>query len=189
MPFWFTPHQFILEGFLTSCTIDYIDRSRFTRGSFVQLILFGFIVPYFTIILFYTLLIRQLNPNCHDQKFAIEFRHSSRGRQFRNDIAAAKSALVIIGAFLIAWSPYALVATYAQFGSNIQQYITPFVASLPALFAKVSSMFNPALYILTRKECRLFYQHLIFELFKSRHAKKKKYSETELQDNNLGTSF
>ena len=59
--------------------------------------------------------------------------------------------------FVVAWTPYAAVTFAAQFGSNIEAYINPYTTSLPALFAKTSSVYNPLIYTLSNKDFRRFF--------------------------------
>lgn len=51
---------------------------------------------------------------------------------------------LMIVAFLIAWSPYAVFALIVQFGQVTM--ITPSVAIFPALLAKTSICYNPIIY-------------------------------------------
>lgn len=53
--------------------------------------------------------------------------------------------LVMIITFLIAWSPYAIVALITQFGDA--KLITPVVSVIPALLAKSSICYNPIIYV------------------------------------------
>ena len=73
------------------------------------------------------------------------------------EIKLVKMVCVIVLMFVIAWTPYAVVTLAAQFGSNIAAYINPYTTSLPALFAKTSSIYNPLIYTLSNKEFRQFF--------------------------------
>jgi len=94
----------------------------------------------------------------------MEFRKSVRGKKIRQDIAAIKAASIVILAFLISWTPYAIVCTYAQFGANTQAIIGPYSVSIAACFAKVSSIFNPALYTLSNPQCMNYFRNRILKL-------------------------
>ena len=69
--------------------------------------------------------------------------------------------------FVIAWTPYAAVTLAAQFGSNIEAYINPYTTSLPALFAKTSSIYNPLIYTLRNKEFRHFFLNYLKKIKKN----------------------
>lgn len=52
---------------------------------------------------------------------------------------------VMIAAFLVAWSPYAILALLIQFLNP--DFITPAVGVVPALVAKSSICYNPIIYV------------------------------------------
>ncbi|XP_022099223.1 rhodopsin-like [Acanthaster planci] len=61
--------------------------------------------------------------------------------------------VVMIVAFMVAWSPYAILALYSAFGNSA--YVTPLVATLPAMFAKSSTAYNPVIYFLLHDKLRV----------------------------------
>ena len=82
--------------------------------------------------------------------------------QLEREIRVAKMILVKIVLFCVAWKPYVVVILLTQFGTNIEEYITPKTTSLPSLFAKSSIIFNALVYTLSQKDCRTFYRKKIF---------------------------
>nr|QYF06561.1 ciliary opsin [Ramazzottius sp.] len=52
---------------------------------------------------------------------------------------------VMIAAFFIAWMPYTIVSATAVFGFG--DLITAPIATMPAVFAKASFLYNPIIYI------------------------------------------
>jgi hypothetical protein len=80
-------------------------------------------------------------------------------RQFR----VLKTILLNICFFCIAWLPYAIMVTYSQYGSNIEDYINPYTSSLPALFSKLSSIYNPFIYTLNNPECRNYFKRVFLK--------------------------
>lgn len=73
-----------------------------------------------------------------------------RERQVTRTIA------LCVSFFCITWFPYVIVVLIAQFGSQPEQYITPVSSTLPALFSKLSVIFNPLIYTLTNSECKSY---------------------------------
>ena len=55
-----TKSGFVLEGLLTTCSFDYINRDFVTRSNQIALIIGGFCVPFFVFILFYILTYKAL---------------------------------------------------------------------------------------------------------------------------------
>lgn len=52
---------------------------------------------------------------------------------------------IMVTAFMIAWTPYAIFALLKQFGPR--HFIGPGMAVLPALIAKSSICYNPLVYV------------------------------------------
>lgn len=82
----------------------------------------------------------------------------------KRQLKVLRTILLHITFFCIAWVPYATIALLAQFGSNIESYITPYTTSLPGILAKTSSIYNPILYTLNNKECMIYFKKK-FKLF------------------------
>lgn len=61
------------------------------------------------------------------------------------------SVAVCIG-FFAAWSPYAIIAMWAAFGSVDK--IPPLAFAVPAVFAKSSTLYNPVIYLLLKPNFR-----------------------------------
>jgi len=61
---------------------------------------------------------------------------------------------VMIVAFLLAWTPYAVLALIIAFG-NEADAVTPAVAVIPALMAKSSICYNPIIYAGLNPQVRL----------------------------------
>jgi hypothetical protein len=225
MPEILNKNGFILEGYLTTCTFNYLNRDQYSRMSVLFLFVGGFLTPFIIIVLSYTLMWSILKKNdifthyslrkkcpshtelsvyylSKNAKIAmttapngqhlngeerfnliknkidvnnIVYRKSTTIKLFNNtsslnsfikrEIRVAKMIMLIVIMFCIAWAPYAIFALLGQFCSNIQNYITPLTTSLPSLFAKTSSVYNPILYTLTNKECRLFYKKSLLSKF------------------------
>ena len=64
----------------------------------------------------------------------------------------AKTALIAVVFYCVAWTPYAIVALTGAFGSS--SHLTPLVSALPVIFAKMSTLYNPFLYSLMHPRFR-----------------------------------
>ena len=88
---------------------------------------------------------------------------SQKKNDFKNglekEVKILKTLIMFVGMFCVAWLPYAIVSMLAQYGSNIENYINPYTTSLPALFAKTASIFNPIIYILKNTNCSTYYRN------------------------------
>lgn len=193
-------HSFALEGFLTSCSFNYISRSTPHRLANMVLFVFGFCVPVSIMIVFYIKLWYFLtNKSMHHKDDSIKSRswrdhekllskkptpdvdkmkrlYSKQSEASANseiedskfikrELKVTRTIIFIMFAFLFAWTPYAAITLFAQYAPEgiVRIVVTPFTASLPALFAKLSSVYNPVLYTLTNKECRNYYRSVLFK--------------------------
>ena len=208
----FSKNGFILEGFLTSCSFDYLSRDPYSRSYMLLMIFGGFLVPLILILVFYSFTELKLKKLCSN---IVNFRNMSaktsntqfsrsnpknlssqaltkqygnkiifnsignhqlqrrakrsntpinilRKRNNQNSVLnrefrVLKMILLNVCLFCLAWTPYAVIVIFAQFGSNTDSWLTPFTASLPAVMAKISSIYNPILYTLSNRECRMYF--------------------------------
>lgn len=74
LPEIFSKDGFILEGFLTSCTFNYLNREFESRIHMMILLFGGFIIPLLTILIFNLMMFIRLRPN--------EFLYRDSGNQF-----------------------------------------------------------------------------------------------------------
>ena len=106
--------------------------------------------------------IRRRNINFIDTLIVkIIFNRSNNGNNMeKREHQVTKTVILCISLFCISWMPYIMIIIVAQFGNNIENYITPLTASLPALFAKSSTIFNPLIYTLINPECKIHLMRL-----------------------------
>jgi hypothetical protein len=78
----------------------------------------------------------------------------------KRELQVTKSVILCISLFCISWMPYIIFIIFAQFGNNIENYITPITSSLLSLFAKSSAIFNPLIYTLINPECKIHLKHI-----------------------------
>lgn len=104
----------------------------------------------------------QLNPKYCTHSQVVDLK---KNFFFKREIRVSRTILTFVGFFCLTWFPYAIVMLVAQFASNREYFITPLSASLPALFAKFSTIANPIIYTLHYKDCKGFFLN-VFNLRK-----------------------
>lgn len=67
------------------------------------------------------------------------------GQTTKAEGRVANMVLLMIVAFLIAWTPYSITALLVQFGDP--SVLTPAAGVVPALLAKSSICYNPIIYV------------------------------------------
>ncbi len=202
----FSENSFVLEGFLTTCSFDYISKNMYTRVLVFIMIIGGFLLPLAIIIIFYTLtkitisikskriiFVNYRNKftknirNVHYSKVLLtnndldtdvninsislshlqndSFYKSGYSSLVRMENKVLQIIILNIIFFCIAWVPYALVAIIGELDlPNQTRYINLYTTTLPALFAKTSSIYNPILYTFTNKECKHYFKIQWFRL-------------------------
>ncbi|XP_052010014.1 opsin-5-like [Xyrauchen texanus] len=104
----------------------------------ISIFFFNFFVPVSIIVFTYVSIIRKVNSS----------HKSSRGgdvseRQRKIERNITRVSLILCAAFLLAWSPYAVISMWSAWGYQIP----PLNGILASLFAKSASFYNPFIYI------------------------------------------
>ncbi|GFY51720.1 rhodopsin, GQ-coupled [Trichonephila inaurata madagascariensis] len=108
---------FVPEGFLTSCSFDYLSRSPGNRAYFLFLFCFGFFLPVLIIGICYTFILQTIFQNERDMKLK-HVTKINRSKVKKSEYRAAEMILMVIALFLISWTPYSLIACLGQFGDR-----------------------------------------------------------------------
>ncbi|XP_053309472.1 opsin-5-like [Spea bombifrons] len=134
------------EPYGTACCIDWKASNREHRAiSYtVSLFVFCYIIPCTLIIISYTLIL--LTVKGSRKAVRQHLSPQTKGNSVHSLIIKL-SVAVCIG-FLLAWTPYAIVAMWATFGDATQ--VPTMVFALAAVFAKSSTLYNPIMYLLLK---------------------------------------
>lgn len=162
--------DFVLEGFLTSCTFNFLDQSAYNRTLILSMISGGFFVPITIMSFCYIQLIIKLKTHVNINN-DILLRSSSNARSNLNysksQLKVTKNIIIYIIVFVMSWGPYALIALLGQFLSyDIRPlYINKYTTYIPSVFAKTSVFTNPLIYVLNNYKIRNRCKFIINSLF------------------------
>lgn len=136
--------KYVPEGYLTSCSFDYLDKSVRGRVFIFVFFIFAWLLPFIIITYCYSCILSAVI--------------SAKGIQSNKDknkteIRLAAIILYVIGLWFIAWSPYAIVALLGISGN--EDKISPIGSMLPALFCKAAACFDPYVYAVTHSRFRM----------------------------------
>ncbi|XP_054009056.1 opsin, blue-sensitive [Hylaeus anthracinus] len=166
--FWVTPFtllpllqiwsRFTTEGFLTTCSFDYITEDDDTRAFVMAIFIWAYVIPLCLICYFYSQLLKSI---CNHEKMLREQAKkmnvkslvTNQEKERSVELRIAKVAFTIFFLFLLAWTPYAVVALTAVFGNR--ELLTPAAAMVPAVFAKTVSCIDPWIYAINHPRYRL----------------------------------
>lgn len=145
--------KYVPEGYLTSCSFDYLDKTTKARIFMFTFFICAWFIPFTIITYCYVYII----------KVVISSRHiRSSMNKNKTDI---KLSLVVVGVIVlwfVAWTPYSIIALLGISGN--EDKITPLGSMIPAVFCKASACIDPYVYSIShprfRKEFgRLFLGH------------------------------
>uniref|UniRef100_T1K9J3 G-protein coupled receptors family 1 profile domain-containing protein n=2 Tax=Tetranychus urticae TaxID=32264 RepID=T1K9J3_TETUR len=152
-------NRYVPEGYLTSCSFDYLSKDLVSRIYIFAFFTAAWIVPLTLIVTSYVGIIIAVERNetmfqktqdrlC--ERASSVYRASlrdSRGRSVKEsgkmEMRLVKIVLSLIAFWILSWTPYAIISLL---GLLDQSYITPTSSMIPAIFAKLSSVVNPYLY-------------------------------------------
>nr|QQY02609.1 opsin 4 [Cryptocotyle lingua] len=144
LPFFGIGH-WVLEGFQTSCTFDYISNDLLNRFFTASLFIGGFLVPATATVIAYSavyIILQQSSRKLHHMFRSKGFNYA-KGYQIRQ-MRLARTSCIAFVLFVMSWGPYATVALIALMG--YPNHLTNFTTELPGLFAKTSTVYNPFLF-------------------------------------------
>ncbi|KAK4474912.1 hypothetical protein MN116_002020 [Schistosoma mekongi] len=177
--------RYVTEGFQTSCTFDYISTDLKNRLFNIGMFGFGFLCPLFLSVFCYARIILIVRSRGKD---FIEMAASSKaGNQkdksanvssTKSDTFVLKSSAILLGVYLLCWTPYAAVCLMALIG--YADYITTTMVELPCLCAKTAAVWDPCIYAFRYPRFRAILQSRfgIFGKSKAGQTSKKELSTT-----------
>ncbi|KAL3265258.1 hypothetical protein HHI36_009472 [Cryptolaemus montrouzieri] len=126
--------QYVNEAANISCSVNWESQSYNAMTYICYLFIFGLVIPLILIVISYINIVIQIKQN----SFRV-------GQVKKAERRIAYMVLLMIVAFLLAWTPYAVLALLIQFGDA--SFISPGLRVIPSLLAKSSICYNPIIYV------------------------------------------
>ncbi|XP_063853659.1 opsin, ultraviolet-sensitive-like [Scylla paramamosain] len=152
--------RFVPEGFLTTCSFDYLTETFENRAFVAAIFFFAYIIPGLMIVYFYSQIyghVRAHERAMREQAKKMNVENlRSVGKEDQEKSAEIRIAKVCMGLFfmfLVSWTPYAVVALIGAFGNR--SVLTPLVSMLPALNCKFVACIDPWVYAINHPRYRL----------------------------------
>ncbi|XP_068232396.1 opsin, ultraviolet-sensitive-like [Palaemon carinicauda] len=153
--------RFVPEGFLTTCSFDYLSQNENTRSFVASIFFFAFIVPGSFIVFFYSQIFSHVRQHekamrAQAKKMNVTNLRSVGSKDEQEKTAEIRIAKVCMGLFflfLVSWVPYAVVALIGAFGNR--NILTPLISMLPALTCKTVACIDPWVYAINHPRYRL----------------------------------
>lgn len=133
---------YVLEGYGTSCSLNYFSQTAPNRIMIAMMVLLGFTIPIVIIIFAYTRISCKV---CIHERSSLNMNRYNYNNRFKKiELRITKTVLILITTFILTWLPYTFIAVCSLFSSY--DYITPTVATLSGFIAKLSTIVNPLIY-------------------------------------------
>lgn len=143
-------NKYVPEGPMTTCGIDWFSRESGDRSYIIFIFLANFIIPLCIAAFCYYFVYATIRNVSRNGVWDV---NSEKGKK---NLAAEKKMLktciALLGAFVVAWTPYALVAFVNAFGDP--NSVPMFFQCFTPIFAKTQATLDPILYVGTNKRFR-----------------------------------
>lgn len=159
LPFFEIWGRFVPEGFLTTCTFDYMTEDSATRFFVGTIFFYSYVIPLSLLIFFYSQIVKHVGEHektlkAQAKKMNVASLRSNKDQNEKSaEIRIAKVAIALAALFLTAWTPYAFVALTAAFGNR--SLLTPLISMIPACCCKGVACINPWMYAINHPRYRL----------------------------------
>ncbi|XP_061395147.1 opsin Rh3 [Musca vetustissima] len=151
--------RFVPEGYLTSCTFDYLTDNFDTRLFVGTIFFFSFCCPTTLIIYYYSQIVGHVFSHekaLREQakKMNVESLRSNVDKSKDTaEIRIAKAAITICFLFFVSWTPYGVMSLIGAFGDK--SLLTPGVTMIPACTCKMVACVDPFVYAISHPKYRL----------------------------------
>ncbi|XP_061715142.1 opsin-2-like [Cydia pomonella] len=150
--------RYVPEGYLTSCTFDYLTNTFDTKLFVACIFTCSYVFPMSAIVYFYSGIVKQVFAHeaalrAQAKKMNVEsLRSNQQANAESAEIRIAKAALTVCFLFVSSWTPYGIMSLIGAFGN--QELLTPGVTMIPAVACKAVACIDPWVYAISHPKYR-----------------------------------
>ncbi|XP_006624058.1 opsin, ultraviolet-sensitive [Apis laboriosa] len=151
--------RFVPEGFLTSCSFDYLTDTNEIRIFVATIFTFSYCIPMILIIYYYSQIVSHVvnhEKALREQakKMNVDSLRSNANTSSQSaEIRIAKAAITICFLYVLSWTPYGVMSMIGAFGNKA--LLTPGVTMIPACTCKAVACLDPYVYAISHPKYRL----------------------------------
>lgn len=151
--------RFVPEGYLTSCTFDYLTNTFDNRMFVGTIFTFSYVLPMSLIIYYYSQIVSHVvnhEKALREQakKMNVDSLRSNQNQANSSvEVRIAKAAITVCFLFVASWTPYAVLALIGAFGDKT--LLTPGVTMFPACACKFVACLDPYVYAISHPRYRV----------------------------------
>ncbi|XP_071107209.1 parapinopsin-like [Haliotis cracherodii] len=142
--------HYSLEGVGISCSIAWQSKDPVSTSYIIIIFVLCFIFPLCIMAFSYTNVYLTVRNIARSNVWDMTSRVARKNLRLERKLF--KTCFLMVCIFVFSWLPYAIVSFMSAFGNSGD--ITPLMATLPALVAKCSGLWNPVIYIATNAQFR-----------------------------------
>jgi r-opsin len=117
----------LVEGFLTTCSFDYMTEDASTKLFVGTIFVYSYVIPLGLLIFYYSKIVKHVHVHEHEQHLKAQakkmnvtsLRSNAQQNESSAEVRICKVGLTLAGIFLLAWTPFAMVALIAAFGNRL----------------------------------------------------------------------
>ncbi|XP_076831305.1 vertebrate ancient long opsin a [Brachyhypopomus gauderio] len=158
----------------TTCEPNWYSGDPHDQTFIITFFITCFALPLGVIIVCYSKLLRKLRKVSNTHGRLVNARKPER--------QVSRMVVVMIIAFMVAWTPYALFSIIVTIHPTI--YLDPRLAAAPAFFAKTAAVYNPVIYVYMNKQFR----KCLIELFSCGESTMEEVNPTKERADMTGES-
>ena len=149
-------NQYVPEGFLTSCSFNYLSDDLGDRIFIMCFFVAAWCIPVFIICCCYIGIVKSVSETqrlfLHHSQSLNDKTSTDRNveNQRKLEVKLAKISFCLISVWTISWTPYAIIALLGIFTDR--SMLTPIMSMVPALFCKMASISDPFIYGLSNRQ-------------------------------------
>lgn len=136
-------NRFVPEGYLTSCSFDYLTDDSRGKGFILVFFTAAWCVPFITMSFCYVKILIAVWMT--SEMAASRFGQEEEKRKTEVRLGYVVSGVILL--WFLSWTPYATIALLGVFDQK--KYITPLITMIPAIFCKTASCMDPWIYAIT----------------------------------------
>ncbi|CAH1792180.1 unnamed protein product [Owenia fusiformis] len=145
--------SYTLEGANTSCSVNWQGRSMGDTSYVIVTLMICFVIPVGVMMYSYLRIFFHVRRTTRGFSFRrTKMRSVNMKKTLAMEMKIAFMIGIMMGAFILSWSPYAIVSLWAAIGDSTS--IPPLATVLPAVLAKSAIVWNPIIYVVMNKKFR-----------------------------------
>ncbi|XP_077979537.1 visual pigment-like receptor peropsin [Glandiceps talaboti] len=150
--------SYYFEGPGTMCSVKWQSNENHTMSYILCLFLFSFLLPICIMLFCYGSIYTTVKGSAVTQTaWDSESEAAKKNKVLQRKLLRTTCTIAVT--FLIAWSPYSVIALWATFGDA--NNISKTTAAIPSIFAKSGTVYNPIIYVMTNEIIRSSFTKIV----------------------------